>query len=243
MDLVQAMLFGRPDPDPKVGESLVPSSGSSLSGNDNVKHGPYLCKLHPVDLTYWVSARCYILHATLATEPISSAAHHDQESPNVSVRQQLKECVYIAALGPDLAAAAAPLCDTTPSKYGAYTSVGVPRVDFQLVQPVIVDSIQDKSLKIDRSYLASCKEVQSHPQIHQQQQGPLLSCMRWFHETMRTAMSSIDELHLEYSPAITGANTCPYINLISKQPCPALLQLCRVCALLSRCSPYAFWPS
>lgn len=124
-----------------------------------------------------------------------------------------------------------------------YTSVGVPRVDFQLVQPVIVDSIQDKSLKIDRSYLASCKEVQSHPQIHQQQQGPLLSCMRWFHETMRTAMSSIDELHLEYSPAITGANTCPYINLISKQPCPALLQLCRVCALLSRCSPYAFWPS
>lgn len=57
MDLVQAMLFGRPDPDPKVGESRVPSSGSSLSGNDNVKHGPYLCKLHPVDLTYWVSAR------------------------------------------------------------------------------------------------------------------------------------------------------------------------------------------
>ena len=114
---------------------------------------------------------------------------------------------------------AKPRQDTVSPGYCA--GVGLPKVEPQLMQPILLRHIQDKSLRVDPSYLTSHHPLQCHPEGHQQQQEVLVSCMQWFHETVRKAMSSNDEL--SYSIAVSSADMLPYIQLISRSSCSTML--------------------
>ena len=116
---------------------------------------------------------------------------------------------------------------------GYWTTVGLPNIPPQLLQPMMLKHIQDKSLQVDHTLLAT---LPTHPESLQQQQQVLLSCMQWFHHTLQTAMSN--SATTVNSATVSSPDMLPYIRLISKRPrilllcvCSSLLQLCTVLAL------------
>lgn len=128
-------------------------------------------------------------------------------------------------------------CSQHSTLPGYWTSFGLPHIEPQLLQPMMLKHIQDKSLQVDHTFLATFYPLPAHSEGFQQQHRVLLSCVQWFHQTLQTAMSS-SATTVNSATAVSSADMLPYIRLMSKWRCSALgwllvfhrswLQLCTV---------------
>lgn len=106
-------------------------------------------------------------------------------------------------------------CSQHSTSPGDWTSVALPTIPPQLLQPMMLKHIQDKSLQVDHTFLAT---LSAHREsLQQQQQQVLLSCMQWFQQTLQTAMSS-SATPINLATAVSSPEMLPYIRLIGKRP-------------------------